>query len=346
LIGGGLAGLGGYLSGKSAADAAATQSAATLEAARLGAEQAAFRPVGMTTGFGSSQFQMNPETGRLESASYQLTPEMQGYFQSLMGTAGQNLGQYAQGAENAKGMFTGSQRAMDLGNQYLAMNPQEQAAQWMAKQQALLAPQNEKALANVRQNLFNTGRSGLAMGATSTGMQATNPEMAAYYNALAQQNAQLAANAQEFGQNQAKFGLGLIDTGGGMLGNYYNVQNQALSPFQTALGAAQGIDTAGQQALDIGRVLGAGNQDSGSILARGGANAAESMYRANSWNPVGNLLQGAGQGMMNYNYSRPSYQTATPYTQSSMFNPYPTNQYAPQSSWGSPGPGESYGGFG
>lgn len=325
LLGGGLSLAGGYLQGKSAEDAARAQADATLEAARLGAEQAAFRPVGMTTGFGTSQFQMGPD-GRLQSAGYQLTPEMQAQFGTLQGMAGQNLSQYQQGQANAQPLMDSSQRMFGLGQGYLQQDPQAQAAQYMAQQQALLAPQNEQALAGIRQNLYNTGRSGLAMGATEAGgMQATNPEMAAYYNSLAQQNSQIAANAQAEGRANAQFGAGMMGTGASTLGNYYSAQNAALSPYSTALGAAQGIDTSGQQALEIGRVLGAGNQNSGSILAQGGANAATARLPADSYNPFATLAMAGGQMLSNYQAAPQQAQPAQPYS-TSMFD-YGTGGY-------------------
>jgi len=59
--------LGGYLQGQSSKSAANTQADAQREAARLAAEEARFRPVGVTTRFGSSQFQTGPD-GRVSGA--------------------------------------------------------------------------------------------------------------------------------------------------------------------------------------------------------------------------------------------------------------------------------------
>lgn len=294
--------LGGYLSSQSASDASAAQSAAQLEAARIGAEQAAFRPVGMTTGFGSSNFTMGPN-GRLQSAGYNLNPQMQGQFDTLQNMAGANLDQYQQGKQYAQPLLQGAQGMMSLGQGYLQQDPQAQAAQYMAQQQALLAPSREQGLAGVRQGLFNTGRGGLATGATSTGLAATNPEMAAYYNAMAQQDLGLAAQSQQGGMQNAQFGAGMMDSGASTIGNYYNAQNAALSPYQTALGAAQGIDKMGQDALGLGQSLGAGNQQSGSILAQGGMNAAQSMYNANAPSMWGQVLSGAGNALSGMNFS-------------------------------------------
>jgi CubicO group peptidase (beta-lactamase class C family) len=145
----------------------------------------------------------------------------------------------------------------NLGGQYVAQTPQAAAADWMSKQQALLAPQREQQLAGVRNRLFQTGRSGLATGATAAGnMAATNPEMAAYYNALAQQDAQLAASAQQQGMEQARFGQGLMSGALGLQGAGYNLQNQALAPFTGAFQAATGVEQQALQPLTLGAGLG------------------------------------------------------------------------------------------
>jgi len=57
LIGAGMSLLGSLFGGSSAESAAKRQSAAQLQAAQLAADEARFRPVGISTGFGTSQFQ-------------------------------------------------------------------------------------------------------------------------------------------------------------------------------------------------------------------------------------------------------------------------------------------------
>jgi hypothetical protein len=86
----------------------------------------------------------------------------------------------------------------------------------------LLAPSRERQLSQLQNQLFNTGRGGLSVGATGVrpgggqGLRAASPEMEAYYNALAQQDAQLAAGAQQAGQQRAQFGAGLYQQGTGL----------------------------------------------------------------------------------------------------------------------------------
>ena len=55
LVMGGTSLLGGVLGGNASRDAANTSARAQLEAARIAAEAAKFRPVGVTTRFGASQ---------------------------------------------------------------------------------------------------------------------------------------------------------------------------------------------------------------------------------------------------------------------------------------------------
>ena len=59
LIGGGSI-IGGLIGGRSARRAAQIQADAQVRAAQIAAEEARFRPVGVTTRFGQSQFQTDP----------------------------------------------------------------------------------------------------------------------------------------------------------------------------------------------------------------------------------------------------------------------------------------------
>lgn len=301
-VGGGLNLLGGIMGGNAAQDAARTSAAAQERAARIAAEEARFRPVGVTTRFGSSQFTMDPTTGRLSSAGYTVTPEIKAYQDRLMALSNQGLTQ----AEAAQGMYqplTGAATSLfNLGGQYLAQSPEAIAAQYMQRQQDLLAPSRERQYAQLQNQLFNTGRGGLAVGATGirpgggAGLGASNPETEAYYNALAQQDAALAAQAQQAGQQQLAFGTGLFGQGANLLGQYQAGQVGALSPFTTYLGGASTLESLGQQPLDIGAQLGgrSANAVGSQALLQGNLGAARTMQEANTWNPWGAALQGAG----------------------------------------------------
>ncbi len=279
LIGGGLGLLGSAMSGNAAKNAAQTQANAQLEAARIAAEAQKFRPVGVTTRFGSSNFQMSPE-GYLQSAGYNVSPEVAAMRDRLLtqaGGAGMQAGEQAQAAQ---------QQLFGLGQQYLAQSPQEAAQNWMQSQQALLQPGRERAQAGLTQNLFNTGRGGMAV-AQGGNMGAANPEQQALLNAQMMQDMQLAAQAQEQGRAQTTFGAGLFGTGLDLATAGYN-------PLKAQFGLAQGMESAGQNALTLGTNLGGLNTQAGTNVAntlfQGSTNAANSMAAANAYSPFGAAL--------------------------------------------------------
>lgn len=299
--------LGGYMQGEAAKDAASTSAKAQLEAARLAAEEARFRPVGVTTRFGTSQFTTDAN-GRVSGAGYTLSPEMKAYQDRLMALSSQGLTQ----AEAAQGMYqplTGAASSLfNLGGQYLAQSPEAVAAQYMQKQQDLLAPSRERQYAQLQNQLFQTGRGGLSVGATgarpsgAAGLGASNPEMEAYYNAIAQQDAALAGQAQQAGQQQLAFGTGLFGQGAGLLGQYQAGQVGALNPFSTYLGGASTLESLGQQPLDIGAQIGGRNINASGAqaLLQGGIGAAQSMQQANSYSPWGTALMGGANSLNAY----------------------------------------------
>ena len=304
IVTGGLNYLGAQEQAGAMENAANVSAAAQREAARLAAEAARFRPVGITSRYGTSNFQFDKK-GYLKGAGYNVSPELRAYQDRLMGLTGKALGQaemaqqqYAPLSQAASGLF-------GLGQQYLAQSPQEVAAQYIQQQQDLLAPSRERQMAQLQNQLFQQGRSGLSVGATgmrpsgAAGLGATTPELEAYYNAIAQQDAQLAAQAQQAGQQNVAFGTGLLGSGSQLLGQYQAGQIGALSPFQTYLGTGQSIEEMGQQPLTLGAGLGgqaaAYGANVGKSLLAGGLSAAETQQRASSYSPLGGLLQGAAR---------------------------------------------------
>lgn len=256
------------MQGEAAKDAAETSAAAQLQAAKIAADAQRFRPVGVTSRFGSSQFGFDKK-GNLTSAGYTPSGEITGYQNFLSGQGGQAM-------QDVSGLLS-------LGRGYLGEDPEAVRQRYIQQQSALLAPQNEQALAGIRNNLFQTGRSGLATGATEAGgMAATNPEMAAYYNALARQNAALTAGADKAAQDQITFGQGLLSS--------------AYSPLQSNIGFQAELDRLAQSPLDIGAQLGGRSATAGAnvgqSLLTGGMNAARTMQQANSQSPWGNAISG------------------------------------------------------
>ena len=289
--------VGGLLQGSSAKKAAQAQAAAQTEAARIAAEEARFRPVGITTRFGQSQFQTDPQ-GRVSGASYTLDPQLAAMQDRFLGLAGGGLDQAAMAQQQFAPLGQAAQGLFGLGQQYLAQSPQEAAQQYMAGQQNLLAPSRERQFAQLQNQLFQTGRGGLAVGATgerpsgAAGLGAANPELEAYYNALAQQDAGLAAQAMQAGQQQTAFGAGLFGTGGNLLTQGYGGQAAALGPYQAYLQGATGLEALGQDPLNMGSALGGRNVNTtgANALYGGGMAAAGSQARADAYNPFATAL--------------------------------------------------------
>lgn len=259
-------------------DAANASARAQLEAARIAADAARFRPVGISTGFGSSQFTTDAQ-GNVTGAGYTLTPELQAIRNRLMTQAGAY--DPTQITQQAGALGTGAQSLFQAGQGYLSASPEAARQRYISQQQALLAPQQEQALSGIRNRLFQTGRTGLATGGTTQGMAQTNPELAAYYNALAQQQNQLAAGAEAAAQQQQTFGAGMLGAGAGLLGQQAGVISGAYAPLSTQLGLAGTVEGLGQQALGLGSELGgrastAGAQAGRSLLL-GGLGAAQAL---------------------------------------------------------------------
>ena len=301
-ITGGASLLGGLLGGSSARRAAQAQADAQIKAAQIAADEARFRPVGITTRFGQSAFQYGPD-GRVSGAGYALAPEFAGMQERLLGLAGQGLTQAEMAPQQFAPLTGAGARLFGLGEQYLAETPEQVAAKYMTAQQNLLAPSRERQYAQLQNQLFQTGRGGLSVGATGArpgggaGLGATNPELEAYYNAIAQQDAALAAQAQQAGQQQLAFGTGLFGTGAQMFDLYGRGQIGALGPYSAYLGGAQALEAMGQQPLELGSALGGriANPTGANALYQGGMAAARTQGSADAYNPFATALQGFAQ---------------------------------------------------
>ena len=298
LLSGGLTTGAGLLQQQTSREAA-QRAQAMIDAETAAAKQAAqFRPIGMTTRFGTSQFQVDPVTGQLTSAGYTLSPEAKNAQDRLVKLAESGLVQ----AEGAQAQFaplqTGAQNLFNLGNQYLAQSPQDVAQNYLNQQMALLQPGREMELANLQNRLQQQGRGGLSVAQGGT-LGATTPELQALYNARATQEAQLAANAQQYGQQNVAFGAGLLGTGAQTMGNYYAGQQAAYQPYTTALGQVQGLEQLAQQPLTMGAALGQQAAQAGANVGRLGLSGAEFSTRlatgpAATTNPYSTLLSGLG----------------------------------------------------
>lgn len=251
LLSGGISALGAYGASNNAVNAANTA-----------AQMTQFRPVGVTTRFGTSGFNYSP-TGQLIGAGYQVAPDVAAMREGLMGLAGGQLSQ-AQAAQGVQPSINQAATGLfNLGQGYVAQTPQEAAQNWMTQQQNLLAPGREQQLAQLTNQQQQQGRLGLATGGTTAGytaggqgLAATNPQMAAYYNSKAMQDAQLAAQAQQQGLAQAQAGQGLMTGAIGLQNAGYGLQTAALNPYTSYINAANAAENMGQAPLGLGQSLG------------------------------------------------------------------------------------------
>jgi hypothetical protein len=289
---------GGLLQSQADRDAARAGAANITNATQQAVQGAQFRPIGMTTRFGTSQFQYDPVTGQMTSAGYQLTPEAKAAQDRFAALANQGITQAEAAQQAFAPLQTGAQSLFSLGNQYLAQSPQSVAQNYIDQQMALLRPGRELELANLQNRLQQQGRAGLSV-AQGGAMGATTPELQALFNARAQQEAQLAANAQQAGQQNVTFGAGLLGTGAQTLGNFYAGQQAAYSPYTSAMGQVTDLEKLGQQpftmSTGLAQQVSQAGANAGQLGLRGATSAADiSMGRAATSNPFADLLYGVG----------------------------------------------------
>ena len=310
-ITGGLGLTGSVVQQQQSKEAAQTAAQNVDRATQTGVEASQFRPVGMTTRFGTSNYTYDPVTGRMTSAGYQLNPEAKNAQDRLVGLAGRGLTQAEAAQQQFAPLQTGAQNLFGLGNQYISQSPQDVAQNYINQQMALLQPSREVELANLQNKLQQQGRAGLSVAQGGT-MGATTPELQALYNARAQQEAVLAANAQQAGQQNVLFGAGLLGQGSQAMGQYYGGQQAAYAPYTTALGQVQNLESLAQQPLQMGASLGQQSATAGANAGRIGLAGAQISGNlmtspAVTNNPYAAFLSGLGsptstlgQGLANY----------------------------------------------
>lgn len=288
---------GSVIQGNKAAGAAKDAAQAQREAGERAAQYQQFRPVGITTGFGSSQFTQGPYG--VESASYALTPEMKALRDRLISQAtAYDTERLALAAEP---LYGGGASLFSLGGSYLGENPQEVAARYMTERQGLLSPSRAAEFGRLQARNYITGRGGLGV-QTGTGTAPSNPALQAYYNSIFQQDRMLAAEAEREAMNRIRFGADLYSAGGGLLSNIPKLITAGYGPLQTQLGLASSIENLGQEALTLGLDVGGRNAAAGGragqSLLESGIRAAQTQQAANSWSPFGTALQGLGQSYL------------------------------------------------
>lgn len=226
------ASLGGSIdAGRAAERAAGTSADAQLAAARIAAEEARFRPVGITTRFGQSQFGFDDQ-GRLTSAGYTVSPELQALQERLLGVApgsletalgaGAELGAIRSavpGLFNLGGQLLPTSAARQASPEELAYaqrlgmlgqqvtptsyDPTAAAQSYFAEQQAMLDPVRQREEQRLASSVFGRGRAGLSVGDMG------QPELFTLAQARGQQDLALAAQARERARQELQQDIGL-----------------------------------------------------------------------------------------------------------------------------------------
>jgi hypothetical protein len=270
-----------FTGAKATRNAANTAAAQQAEAARQAGYAAAFRPVGISTRFGTSQFTegIDPVSGlpRVTAAGYTLSPELQAIQDRLFGLTGGALGTAEQAQMAAEPLGGAARGLFSLGEQYLGESPEAVRQRFMSQQQALLDPIRQREEQRLASSVFGRGRAGLNVGSMG------QPELYGLASARREQDLALAAAADQAAQQQIQFGGGLFGLGADVLGAQYGIPTQALGPLQSYLGTAGTIEEMGQQPFQLGmQVGGAGAQAgsaAGNLLGSGLSQAAQTRFQ-------------------------------------------------------------------
>lgn len=291
VVGGIVGAAGNYFGGKRAADAARDAGVRQMQAGERAFQASRFRPVGITTRFGTSAFETDPY-GRVTSATYEASPEIQRLQQQISGLYGgpsSSLAQAARAAELQPQFEQGAAGLLSLGRQYLGESPAEMRKQYMEDQLAALRPYDIEEEERLAASNLARGTGGLSVG------RGGNPMYKALLEARNRRNLQIAAGADPAVQQRIGFGAGLFGQAANTLGSGYGTQTAALQPFQTQFSTVQGLEQAAQQPLEMGLNIGEAASLAG---ARAGELYSDAMNRANtSFRQQGNIRGGMLAGL-------------------------------------------------
>lgn len=228
--------------GQAAKSAAKTQARATLQAGREASSASAFRPVGISTRFGTSQFQMGTDqygNPIVTSAGYTEAPQIAAIQDRLAALYGQNLGLAETAQPTAAQLF-------NLGGQYISESPELARQRIYDQLQAARLPSQIQEENRLAATAFGRGRTGINISGIG------QPDLYTLTRAREAQRAADVAAAEQQAQQQITFGTGLMGTG-------LKLPTQAISPFQTMFGTALDIEKAALQPLELGAALGGRN---------------------------------------------------------------------------------------
>jgi len=112
--------LGGYLNQQAASDAAKTQADAQIRAAQIAAEAAKFKPVGVKTNFGQSDFGYDAN-GNINRAGYTLDPRLYQQQNQLLNAAPGMLNNFTNSQQYLQPMIDAASKAAEIGTSQAAL---------------------------------------------------------------------------------------------------------------------------------------------------------------------------------------------------------------------------------
>ena len=289
--------VGGLISGGKGADAAKGQAEALRAAGVRSSNMAQFRPIGLRTGFGTSNFRVN-ELGQVEEAGYTLNPELEALRNRFTtGATGYDPTRLQQLTEP---IYGGAASLFNLGGSYLGATPQDVAAKYISDRQGLLQPSRAAEFGRIQARNFATGRGGLGV-QTGTGGAPSNPALQAYYNSIFQQDKQLAAEAETEAMNRIRFGGELYGAGGKLASGIPSLFSGSFLPISTQLELAKSVEGFGQQpyqmSLDLANAQSGAGARAGQLYLSPQQAAAEAYRKYESYSPLGTAFSGLGSTM-------------------------------------------------
>lgn len=245
--------LGGMMASNSANKAANAQ----LEAARIAAESAKFKPYSITSGFGKSFFDTENQT-----AGYDIDPRLAAFRDTLYGEATKTLAQ--------------------LGS----TNPEAEAQKYVSQQMGLLAPTRQAEDVANRQKMLGSGRMGLGVSSGVVGGDGAglvNPDQFATNLARERANAQIAAEGTTYGQNIYDK---LLSRGTGMMQTGFGIEEMGMKPLtmgadignKAAISGAQAGQMLLQGGTNAANAQLAGSLSQANMLTSAGRTAGGMLY--------------------------------------------------------------------
>lgn len=247
-----------------------------------------FKPVGVKTLYGESNFKTDPNTGQLTSADYTASPEVLAQQQQLGSMMETSLGQAQQATDLQPQFQQAGQGLFDLGQQYTAQSPEELRQRYMQQQMDVLRPYDVEQEQRLGASVFAKGAGGLSVG------QGGNPYLQSLMESRNRRDLQLASQAELASQQQLGFGAGLFGKGSDVMGAGYQNQVAALAPYQGQFQTQRDLETAAQQSLQLGAELGKGAMGGGQFAADLGAKGAMGQLQAGQAGEAAryNIMQG------------------------------------------------------